>query len=123
MSYNKEKLEPSKELTENVAPMVFNNVRSSPSRLSKESLVWKVGDLKRPVDVTTQAAIFSMSDKITEYVLRLTEEGSEEDLEAKKFMGGYYRGALGIQNCSIHDLVSLILKSIANEVENSAKEN
>ena len=58
-------------------------VQSKPYSKSTTSLVWKVGDLKRPVDVVTIAALESFTDDLTQYLMKLTEEGSDELKEAK----------------------------------------
>lgn len=92
-------------------------VQSKPYSKSTTSLVWKVGDLKRPVDVVTIAALESFTDDLTQYLMKLTEEGSEELKEAKKRLGGYLYGAVGYQNISASDLCSLFLRRIAMECE------
>ena len=92
-------------------------VQSKPYSKSTTSLVWKVGDLKRPVDVVTIAALESFTDDLTQYLMKLTEEGSEELKEAKERLGGYLHGAVGYQNISASDLCSLFLRRIAMECE------
>lgn len=92
-------------------------VQSKPNSKSTTSLVWKVGDLKRPVDVVTIAALESFTDDLTQYLMKLAEEGSEELKEAKKILGGYMYGAVGYQNISANDLCSLFLRRIAMECE------
>lgn len=95
-------------------------VQSKPGRKSTTSLVWKVGDVKRPVDVVTIAALESFNDDLTNYLMKLTEEGSEELKEAKELLGGYMYGAVGYQNISASDLCSLFLRRIAMECEETA---
>ena len=92
-------------------------VQSKPHSKSTTSLVWKVGDLKRPVDVVTIAALESFNDDLTQYLMKLTEEGSEELKEAKERLGGYLYGAVGYTNISASDLCSLFLRRIAMECE------
>ena len=92
-------------------------VQSKPYSKSTTSLVWKVGDLKGPVDVVTIAALESFTDDLTQYLMKLTEEGSEELKEAKERLGGYLHGAVGYQNISASDLCSLFLRRIAMECE------
>lgn len=92
-------------------------VQSKPSSKSTTSLVWKVGDLKRPVDVVTIAALESFNDDLTRYLMKLTEEGSDELKEAEKLLGGYLMGAVRYLNISASDLCSLFLRRIAMECE------
>lgn len=92
-------------------------VQSKPSSKSTTSLVWKVGDLKRPADVVTIAALESFNDDLTRYLMKLTEEGSEELKEARKLLGGYMYGAVSYHNISASDLCSLFLRRIAMECE------
>jgi hypothetical protein len=92
-------------------------VQSKPSSKSTTSLVWKVGDLKRPVDVVTIAALESFNDDLTRYLMKLTEEGSDELKEAKEILGGYMYGAVQYGNISASDLCSLFLRRIAMECE------
>lgn len=87
---------------------------------SLTSMVWLVGDLKRPADVTTHAAIQSMSSKLTRYIMKLQEPGSEELHEAQEVLGGYFRGPVQIGNISAHDLSKLFLRQIALLVEDDA---
>jgi len=92
-------------------------VQSKPSSKSTTSLVWKVGDLKRPVDVVTIAALESFNSDLTQYLMKLTEEDSEELKEAKERLGGYLKGAVQYGNISASDLCSLFLRRIAMECE------
>ena len=92
-------------------------VQSKPSSKSTTSLVWKVGDLKRPVDVVTIAALESFNSDLTSYLMKLTEENSEELKEAKELLGGYLKGAVQYGNISASDLCSLFLRRIAMECE------
>jgi hypothetical protein len=92
-------------------------VQLKPNSKSTTSLVWKVGDLKRPVDVVTIAALESFNSELTSYLMKLTEEGSDELKEAQKLLGGYFKGAVGYLNISASDLCSLFLRRIAMECE------
>lgn len=92
-------------------------VQKHPYSKSTTSLLWKVGDLKRPVDVTTQAAMFSIAKELSTYLLRLGEKDSGEWLHAKEFLAGYLTGEVSFSGISISDLTSLILKFIANKIE------
>lgn len=95
-------------------------VESKPHSKSTTSLVWKVGDLKRPVDVVTISALQSFNDDLTSYLMKLTEEGSEELKEARELLGGYMKGAVGYLNISASDLCSLFLRRIAMECEETS---
>lgn len=88
-------------------------VQSKPGVVNTSSVVWKIGDLKKPTDVTTHAAIQSMGDDLASYLMKLKNEDSEELKEAKEIMGGYIRGAIQIGNISVSDLTQLFLRKIA----------
>ena len=45
-------------------------VQSSPSSRSVSSLVWKVGDLKRPVDIVTHASLQAVADDLVSYLMK-----------------------------------------------------
>ena len=92
-------------------------IKTNPHSRSTTSLVWKVGDLKRPVDVVTIAALQTMESKLANYLMKLGEEGSEELKEAREMFGGYLKGAVGYVNISASDLCSLFLRRIALECE------
>lgn len=92
-------------------------VQSNEFSKSYTSLLWKLSDLKRPVDVTTQAAMFSIADDLANYLYNLGEVDSGEYVHAKEFLAGYLSGAVQINNISMQDLSSLILKFIANKIE------
>jgi hypothetical protein len=87
---------------------------------SLTSLVWLVGDLKRPADVTTHAAIQSMSSKLTRYIMQIQEPDSKEFHEAQEMLGGYLRGPVQIGNIGAHDLAKLFLRKIALLIEDDA---
>lgn len=93
-------------------------VQSNPGSKSMTSMVWKVGDVKRPVDVVTHASLQAMERELCSYVQKLSNVHSEEYKDAEKFCGGYLRGAVSFTNVSTSDLVSLILRQIALKVEN-----
>lgn len=95
-------------------------VQNKPHSRSFESLLWKVGDLKRPVDVTTHAALYSFQDKLTDYLMKLTEKGSLELGEAKELLGGYLKGEVGFYNISASDLCQLFLRQIAKNIEDES---
>jgi hypothetical protein len=87
---------------------------------SLTSLVWLVGDLKRPADVTTHAAIQSMSSKLTRYIMQIQEPDSKEFHEAQEMLGGYLRGPVQIGNISAADITKLFLRKIALLIEDDA---
>lgn len=92
-------------------------VQKRNSSKTQTNLLWKLGDLKRPVDVMTQAALASMADDIALYVVKLQDENSEEYKAAKKMLGSWMRGPIVFGNCSAYDIAHLILRRIAEEVE------
>ena len=46
-------------------------VKSNPSSKSVTSMVWKVGDVKRPVDVVTHASLQAMERELVNYIHKL----------------------------------------------------
>lgn len=96
-------------------------VQNKPHSKSFESLLWKVGDLKRPVDVTTHSALYSFQDKLTSYLMKLTEKDSLELEEAEKLLGGYLKGEIGFYNISASDLCQLFLRQIALNIEENGR--
>lgn len=51
-------------------------VQSKPSSKSITSMVWKVGDIKRPVDVVTHASIQAMERDLVKYIQKLSDINS-----------------------------------------------
>lgn len=98
-------------------------VEHRPGSRSQTSLIWRVGDLKRPVDVVTHAALQSFQYELTQYLMKLGEEDSEELREARELLGGYVSKdkPIGYYNISASDLCSLFLRRIALEIEEEKK--
>ncbi len=92
-------------------------VQSDQSNRRTTSLIWKVGDLKRPVDIVTHASLQAMSDDLTRYIMKLSDIQSDEYKEAIDIMGGYIRGPIHFSNISASDIVSLLIRQIAIEHE------
>lgn len=88
-------------------------VKQNKSSRSTTSLVWKVGDLKRPVDIVTHASLQAISDDLIRYIMKLSDVESDEHKEAVKIMGGYIRGPIHFTNISASDIVSLLIRQIA----------
>ena len=94
-------------------------VQTKPYSRSITSLFWKVGDLKRIADVTTHAALQGFESELTRYLMKLTDENSEEYKDAQERSGGYIKSPVGYHNISASDLCSLFLRRIAMEIEKS----
>lgn len=84
---------------------------------SFESLMWKVGDLKRPVDIVTHASLQTLTDDLGVYLNKICDPNSEEYLDAKKVCGGYLDSPPAYYNISATDLVTLFLRKIALNLE------
>lgn len=80
-------------------------------------LVWRVGDLKRPVDVVTHAALYGMTDKLVKYFMALGNKESEEWKEAKEVLRDWLRDEIFVANVSPNDIISLLLRKIAMIIE------
>ena len=88
-------------------------VQSEPGRKSISSLFWKVGNIKKPVDVVTHASIQAMSNEVSRYMSRLLETDSEEFLEAKEICGGHLKESIQLSRISIYDITMLLLRKVA----------
>jgi hypothetical protein len=92
-------------------------VQNKPSSRSITSLFWKVGDLKKLSDVTTHAVLISLENELSDYLLKLTDENSEEFIEAKKISGGYLINPISYTNISASDLCGFFLRKLAIKIE------
>ena len=88
-------------------------VQNKPGSKSTTSLIWKVGDLKRPVDIVTHASLQAVADNLVSYLMKLGDIDSDEYKEAVEIMGGYIRGPIHFSNVSASDIVSLLIRQIA----------
>jgi hypothetical protein len=94
-------------------------VQTNPHSRSVSSLIWKVGDLKRPVDIVTHASLQAVADNLVSYLMKLSDDQSDEYKEAVDIMGGYIRGPIHFSNVSASDIVSLLIRQIAIAHETS----
>ena len=98
-------------------------VQNNPYSKSISSLYWKVGDVKRPADIVTHASLQVLEDDLCRYVLKLTEENSDEFKEAVEIAGGYLKSPIGFYNISASQFVSLLLRRLATHLEDGEKVN
>ena len=94
-------------------------VQNKPGSKSTTSLIWKVGDLKRPVDIVTHASLQAVADNLISYLMKLSDDQSDEFKEAVEIMGGYIRGPIHFTNISASGIVSLLIRQIAIAHETS----
>jgi len=92
-------------------------VQSKPHSKSQQSLLWKVGDLKRPVDVVTHCAIQSVEEDLANYLMRLGDETSSEFKEAKEYAGSWLLNPIRFYNISASLLVTLLLRKLSTHLE------
>lgn len=92
-------------------------VQTKPYSRSLTSLCWKIGDLKRPVDVVTHASLLQLEDTLTRHISALREESSEEYNSFKERNGGFCSGPLEVLNFSVADLAAEVLRKIALTLE------
>ena len=90
-------------------------VQSSPNSRTCQGL-WRLGDLKRPVDVVTHASLMTLEDMLCKYMVKLSDEKSEEYKEAKGMWGWGVSGPV-VYNVSPMSLVSLFLREIGKQLE------
>ena len=84
---------------------------------SYRSVAYLVGEPKEPKDVLTHASLQSLHDKLTDYIMKLQDENSEEYSDAKDVLSGFLRGPLSLYNISPNDLSTMIIRRIAEECE------
>lgn len=92
-------------------------VKSEPGHRSMSCMYWRVGDLKRPVDVVTHAALQSIENDLSLYLMRLGDEKSEEFKYFKDSSGGFVKEPVGFYNVSPSDLVRIMLRRMALHLE------
>jgi hypothetical protein len=98
-------------------------VQTTPYSKSLTNLVWRVGELKRPIDIVTHASLQTMEHDVAKYLRNLQDETTIDYQEAKKMLGGYLQGKVGIIGISTPDLSSLILRQIAIKIEEDGQKN
>jgi len=92
-------------------------VRSNEGSKGYSSAFWKVGNIERPVDIVTHAALQSIEEDLSRYLLSLGKVDSKEFKEAKEIAGGYLNEPIGYHNVSASQLCSLFLRRIALHLE------
>lgn len=80
-------------------------------------MVWKVGNLDRPADITTHAALQSVSDDLAQYLVNLGKADSKEFKEAQEINGDSLKWPVEYGNISASQLCSLFLRRIALSLE------
>lgn len=92
-------------------------VQTNPISKSITSMVWRVGEIKKPADIVTHASLQAMENELTMFLYKLTQEDSSEYQELKQMYGNWVRGPLQIGNVSCSELVSIILRQIAIKID------
>lgn len=92
-------------------------VQSKPGSKGYSSVFWKVGNVERPADVVTHAALQSIEEDLAQYLVNLGKADSKEFREAKEIAGGYLTEPIGVYNISASQLCSLLLRRIALHLE------
>lgn len=85
---------------------------------SCDSLIWKLGNPDRIIDIASEASVFTVADDICKYISKLSDTTSEEWIELKKLMGNWINGAIGVYNISINDFVIIVLRKFAENLKN-----
>jgi hypothetical protein len=83
---------------------------------SKTSLSYMLGDIPL-IDVKYQPLLFNYMDKLTRYLLDLSNEESDVYKEAKIIEGGYLKGGLCILNWSRYSLALMILREMGKWIK------
>lgn len=92
-------------------------IRTTKNSKSYTSVAYLVGETKEPKDILTHASLQSLQDKLTDYIMKLQDEDSEEYSDAKNVLSGFLRGPLSFYNISANDLSMMIIRRIAEECE------
>ena len=98
-------------------------VQSKPYSKSLSNMVWMVGNIDKPCNVITHATLQTLSHDVTNYVMKLMDEKTQEYKDVKKMYGNWVTGPLQISNISMIDLVSLILRQIAIKIDEDGQKN
>jgi hypothetical protein len=91
-------------------------IQTKKSSKGYTSAAYMAGKIQDPCDLITLASIQSMSDEISQFLIRLTEEDSEEWQDAKETLGGYLQGPVSFYNISPNDLGTLVLRQVAKRI-------
>lgn len=91
-------------------------IQTKKSSKGYTSAAYLAGEIKDPCDLVTLASIQSMSDDLSSYIMKLTEENSEEFQDAKATLGGYLQGPVSFYNISASDLSILFLRQVAKRI-------
>lgn len=92
-------------------------VQKHPHSKSTSSLLWKVGELKRPVDIATKASVLALQQDLVDYLLNLTKEDTEEYKALKEKLGGWMKGVPCFVNISVSDFADAVLNHISDHFE------
>jgi len=98
-------------------------VQSKEGNKSYSSVFWKVGNIERPIDITTHAALQSIEEDLSKYLINLGKADSKEFIEAKEIAGRYLTEPIGYYNISASQLCSLFLRRIALHLEDGERMN
>ena len=92
-------------------------VQSKPGIKSISSLVYKIGDVKKPINLVTRASLFTLSDGLASFISDLTKGGTPAAEAMKERLGDWVRGDVSISGIAPYDLADEILNFIASKVE------
>lgn len=93
-------------------------VQSKPGIKSISSLVWKVGDLKEPVNVVDLASLHTIKDNLINWLNELQKENSETFNKAKDLFKGHITDNPKLYNISSSDFIDLLLNEIYKNIKN-----
>jgi hypothetical protein len=93
-------------------------VQERPGSRRTSSLVWRIGEIKRPVDIATRVGVLALQDDLVDYLRNLSDENSQEYQELKEKLGSYALiGTPQISNIAISDFADAILNRIGSHFE------
>jgi hypothetical protein len=93
-------------------------VQERPGSKRTSSLVWRIGEIKRPVDIATRVGVLALQDDLVDYLRNLSDENSQEYQELKEKLGSYALiGTPQISNIAISDFADAILNRIGSHFE------
>jgi hypothetical protein len=92
-------------------------VQKTRSGRSYKNLVWRLGDIKPPVDVVNIASLMSLEKSLMGFLRDVGDENSEAYKELSNKLGGWLTGPVTFNNIPLHDLVDEILVHIGKQLK------
>lgn len=96
-------------------------INSKSNSTSMSNVAWRVGNIDRPCDITTHAALQSLEEDLSSYLLKLGDVNSQKFIQAKEDSGGWLKHPVQYGNISASHLCTLFLKRISLHLEDGER--